>query len=1519
MTVSASSDIYQPLDEALLASGWPISQFIPDFLDQVYVGSATYNDTTDVLTEPLIIAQPLQFRIPGVDEIALVVGSSAPSTSGGDPAISNLSIDFTNVGFAITLPLQATIDSSILTPVLDGTSEPDPSKPNVVLDLGPTGVGINADGDISLSFGNSSPGTSTASPPSSVDLPRCLVGSTGVVVQAKNLGWVSPSSAQPAPHGAPLNFSGFYLAGGSIEIVSLGLTLGLEYLFIGTGGVTCNISAAQTIKWDDSNQTFSGSNSSQIPTPLMLFGDSGGGGFQAALTAVDLTITQNTFTALTITGDLYIPFLDAVVGVTLGVDARGGITALATTSNCTPPPANGAKAPTSGQHLCELQLFDILTIDVDAIGFALAPGQPAVLDIAGQVQINNLPLSQDGKPPTVGLKGLRIDSNGNVAIDGGWLDLDSIVPAALSGVFPVTISKLGFGNDAGAGRWVGLNGGFKMADGLPVGATVSGLRIYFDSKGLKSVSLEGIGIAVQVPAAFSFAGSAKYFHNSDTDYGFNGNLKLTIDDLGVEVDASLVVGDQNGTLYFFLSLQMDLPAGIPLFITGLGIYGFAGLIAINMAPNRQPDQDWYSGWYKGSPIGVTDGSKWMPQDGAVALGLGTTIGTEADDGFSCSAKALLVIVLPGPDLIIQGKASFLSIRPGALSPDEGTLDALFVLDVPDCLFQADIAATYQIPLLLNIGGGAEVAASWAPTPPTVPKDLWHFYLGTKTTPLKATILGVFNADAYLMLSKNNGLIIGGDFGVSAKVDFGIAKAWYAWTMSGFATLNTNPDQFDASLTLSGSAGLNAFGVGMSIALSANVEAQGPKPWKIVVDLKLEIKIDLFFTHLDFKCDLSLTWQQAASQSLVTPIVSAIASDNLVAKDPIALLPLPTNPPPAVVPPYVPPDGRPVITFSRPVVDLGSIGAAAAQPPPDKVDSHTWFVYALANVVLRTANNTLVAAAGSASLSGSSLTPVGPPPPAAPAPALPDTEGCLISISGQPPVGAAVEKGVITLVGAPAAQGSAPVSYSLTGPQATDTVQIATVNDQHDGTADLTLGATPAAGVDVYAGGALVDSSSNSWAIAGATDATTLTIQAPSTTDANTKLPLAGAATVTAPSPPKLQGMWLPNAGTQAQLDQAIAQGVSPAGLLTPMTKLMLWADCPFAYFRNNTSQTSDLAPTAYPCGLPPVERPYCMNFNSLTLGWVSSPFQIDGMTGTAGTPTRVDAIDSLGNCVMRIGVQVLPGGSEVLAGSAVTFTFSEPVNVVQLSYSVDREFSASGRVSYTFQTSGGSAQSAPLKLVQGSGQNVSLGGVGIAITAVTINGRGVTLSQICVTPGWTCVEFDPNTFPQTSTGTQTYQGMQFISDGVMSVITLPDGTTEALSVSPAPVSAFGRYAPAPIVSAADPAAAERYAPSGLPLIDSSRTPEIAVHRNQEPHPDGCAGPREGHRGPGRFRIKAGVDVAGDAGRSTYLGRAAQRRLPATGHARPRKAWRGRGRQCLRRHDWHRSWMDQWQPAERRHL
>ena len=143
----------------------------------------------------------------------------------------------------------------------------------------------------------------------------------------------------------------------------------------------------------------------------------------------------------------------------------------------------------------------------------------------------------------------------------------------------------------------------------------------------------------------------RFIDEPDGGSGFAGAIALTLDTLGLAFEAEFVVGRTapapSGFSYWGVILGVDLPAGIPLGPTGIAFYGLKGMGSQNLTPDKTTAEDWYDGWYKRADLSGRTGvtlEKFDPSKGALGFGLGVTLGTAADNGFTVSTKALALLL-----------------------------------------------------------------------------------------------------------------------------------------------------------------------------------------------------------------------------------------------------------------------------------------------------------------------------------------------------------------------------------------------------------------------------------------------------------------------------------------------------------------------------------------------------------------------------------------------------------------------------------------------------------------------------------------------------------------------------------------------------------------------------------------------------------------------------------------------------------------------------------------------------------
>ena len=608
-------------------------------------------------------------------------------------------------------------------------------------------------------------------------------------------------------------------------------------------------------------------------------------GFEIALTAFDVTMANGSLAASTIGGSLTVPYFSdesngpVTIDVELSVKQDGSLSITLAASTTASTTSDGL-----------VQLFYNLPsdlgsveIDVASIEFDLAANKSWTIVISGNLIITVPNLNW----PSIELRGLGIDSKGNISLQGGWIDLPNQMSLDFFG-FHVGLQALGFGNDS-TGKWIGFNGDINLVEGISLGGSVQGLHVNLTHG---TVSFDGVGISFEIPGVIEIDGEIDHIHvdantpgdltavglmpsifNSIAPIGptgpksvdvFAGSVKVVIETCDLEVDADFIVGNFGGQSVFFLALDCELPVGIPLFLD-VALYGLQGLVATGLDPEPQPPVTWWD-WFKypNGPSGpnlsgtpdytATDVNKWLvPSAGAFAIGAGATIGTAADDGYTASAAIMLVILVPGPVISLIGKANILSKRISGADQD-ANFEAMATYDGNSGTFDLTIDAQYQIPIVLDIEATAEiyVDATNDPTPE------WFFAIGKPphTQRAMARIFDIFEADAYFVVS-NSGLITGTYTGYSGSWTFGPLSASLNAYLATLAAIQWSPLQISGGIELHGEVHLSAFGIGVGITADALLEGCAPNPFWVHGELSVEL--DLPWPLPNVGGTISLTW------------------------------------------------------------------------------------------------------------------------------------------------------------------------------------------------------------------------------------------------------------------------------------------------------------------------------------------------------------------------------------------------------------------------------------------------------------------------------------------------------------------------------------------------------------------------------------------------------------------------------------------------------------------------------------
>lgn len=743
-------------------------------------------------------------------------------------------------------------------------------------------------------------------------------------------------------------------------------------------------------------------------------------GFTVGLTAFDITLAQSGLAASHIGGQLTIPFFTdsggnpQVVDIEVSTNAKGDLTISVAAAPTQPSTADGLV-----QLVYDLTGVGSVEIDVASLEITETNGVWTLI-ISGNLIIETEGLSW----PSIELKGLGIDSKGDITLQGGWIDLPNQMALDFYG-FHVALQKLGFGTDSNGDKWIGFNGDINLVEGLTLGGSVRGLQINITHPG---VTFQGVSIDFAIPDVLTINGEIDHFQVTHamgpadlTAAGlpgyifdfiapagpapaggkqvnvFAGAVKLVIDaaDLDLEVDANFIVGTFGGQSVFFLDVDAELPLGIPLFLD-VALYGLQGLVATGLQPQPEPAYTWWQ-WYKypaqGEPnsgqvgSGTTSGSvnlygtpnysatdfyKWLvPSQGAFAIGAGATIGTEADDGYTVSAAIMLVLMLPGPVISLIGKANILSPRITGASTD-ANFEAMATFDGNSGTFDLTVDAQYSIPVVLDIQATAELF---------VGEGQWYFALGKPPHEQRcsARIFDLFESDAYFVVS-DTGLITGTWTGYKNSWSFGPLSASVDAYLATLAAIQWSPLQIGGGIQLYGNLQLGAFGIHVGLTADALLEGCAPNPFWIHGELSVEL--DLPWPLPNIGATISLTWggddgtvppAPLALSHLDATLVDHCDSADKPASDHYVLL--------AHAKPAVLPDQTVIYDPTTPgILGLTADTGRTASTPPDMIPNNT-STKQLAPVVPQDAHFTLNFSQGTCDNTGISYPPSPPPLPA----------------------------------------------------------------------------------------------------------------------------------------------------------------------------------------------------------------------------------------------------------------------------------------------------------------------------------------------------------------------------------------------------------------------------------------------------------------------------------------------------------------------------------------------------------
>jgi hypothetical protein len=481
------------------------------------------------------------------------------------------------------------------------------------------------------------------------------------------------------------------------------------------------------------------------------------------------------------------------------------------------------------------------------------------------------------------IKKLVLWEDGHIELEGGAIPLPKSLTVKMG---PTTISITGiyFGSHQEGDRkynfW-GFDGGVNVNPG---GVDVKGKGIKYhytidDGQGKPHdsyISMESMAIDLIIPGKSKPKDATALIKGwlSVQGHEYAGGVDLTLPKVGISGGVDMKFDTKFPA--WIVDAHLDFSVPIPLAATGLGIYGFRGLVgqryvasktAIWNAEADAENHSWFD-YYKDktnapNTEGVNIGKFRKPlqtdkSQNPFSVGAGITLATTMKDGEPFSMKLFLLLSLPSL-VYLEGKANILGPRLGL---DKG--DAPFFAYVafePHKSLETGFGANYQLGdngSLLDIQ--AEIQAGYFFDNPSA----WYLNFGTKDKPITAGVLSLFTAKTYLMINRAG-------IDTMARIDWGFDKQYlkgklkakaYVYIEVGGHISFLHP-QIGAYAKVGGGCAVSIWGCGFHLSLDTTLAVEAPKPFYIAGSAELCVGVKILWKHFDACFTVEFKWEKAA--------------------------------------------------------------------------------------------------------------------------------------------------------------------------------------------------------------------------------------------------------------------------------------------------------------------------------------------------------------------------------------------------------------------------------------------------------------------------------------------------------------------------------------------------------------------------------------------------------------------------------------------------------------------------------
>ena len=474
-------------------------------------------------------------------------------------------------------------------------------------------------------------------------------------------------------------------------------------------------------------------------------------------------------------------------------------------------------------------------------------------------------------PETIEISRFIIWQDGSFEFELGSLPIPRGVRLKL-GPVELTVTNMHLGSHeqehSGAMRqykYFGFDGMLNVNPG-GIDARGEGIQFYFTVDGgtlhtflrISSIHIDLIipGTASKEKAALLLEGYLAMKHDGAGSpvEEYVGSVVFEVPKLKMGGAASLSLNPNDGS--FLADAGIELSNPIPLGGTGLGIYGFRGLIGRQYLPSKAniplPEEALWYQYYKAPQMGINQ-PKMANEDG-FSLGAGVSIATTFDSGRVFSSRLFFLLGLPQV-FLLEGRAAILSKRLGLDATDEPPFYALMEISPTSFAFHAGV--DYKIPdsgRVLSLQGELALAFFYGNA------TGWYINIGQdqpEEKRVQAKLFNLFRGYAFLMLS-SGGIKAGAGASFEFNKKYGPVSLGLGAYLDLGAEMSFKPFQLGGFISLGGYVYLKVFGFKLGLDVSATLAAEAPKPF--IITGKFRIKINLPWPFPDIKIKVKLSWK-----------------------------------------------------------------------------------------------------------------------------------------------------------------------------------------------------------------------------------------------------------------------------------------------------------------------------------------------------------------------------------------------------------------------------------------------------------------------------------------------------------------------------------------------------------------------------------------------------------------------------------------------------------------------------------